>query len=160
MAGSSTVVPTVPGAAFTPAYGDVLDCTVTNTAKPSTLTLTQLVISPFPVNLAPPFTFNYSINNGWPVQPQPLTTTKFNVPVSTVARTLAASNTATTLSTSLPDTRWFVSSFACTDSNAAITGNPTGNLVRVLNPSVTIPAGNVRAGSALKCTLIVGHYTP
>ena len=160
LAGSSTVVPTVPGAAFTPAYGDVLDCTVTNTAKPSTLTLTQLVISPFPVNLAPPFTFNYSINNGWPVQPQPLTTTKFNVPVSTVARTLAASNTATTLSTSLPDTRWFVSSFACTDSNAAITGNPTGNLVRVLNPSVTIPAGNVRAGSALKCTLIVGHYTP
>ena len=158
--GSATVVPTTPATPFTPTYGDALDCTITNTAKPVKLTLTQLIISPFPVNLLPPFRFNYSINNGWPVQPQALTTTTLNVPVSTAQQTLAARNAATTLSTSLPDARWFVSSFACTDSNAPGSGNATGNLVRVVASSVTIPAAKVRAGAALKCTLTMGHKVP
>ena len=158
--GSATVVPTTPATPFTPTYGDALDCTITNTAKPVKLTLTQLIISPFPVNLLPPFRFNYSINNGWPVQPQALTTTTLNVPVSTAQQTLAARNVDTTLSTSLPDARWFVSSFACTDSNAASSGNATGNLVRVVASSVTIPAAKVRAGAALKCTLTMGHKVP
>jgi hypothetical protein len=158
--GSPTVVSTVPGTAFTPTYGDALDCMLTNTAKPAKMALTQLVISPFPVNLLPPFTFNYSINNGWPVNPQALTTATLNVPVSSAQQTLAARNVDTTLSTSLPDTRWFVSSFACTDGNAPGSGNATGNLVRVVASSVTIPAANVRAGAALKCTLIMGHKVP
>ena len=98
------------GYTLTPVAGAQISCTITNTAKPVKLTLTQQIITPFPVNLMPPFTFNYSINNGWPLQPQPLTTTAFNVPVSTAQRNLAASNTNTTLSTSLPDARWTVSS--------------------------------------------------
>jgi hypothetical protein len=158
--GSPTAVSTAPGTAFAPTYGDVLDCTVTNTAKPVKMTLTQLIISPFPVNLLAPFKFNYSINNGWPVSPQALTTTTLNVPVSTAQQTLAARNVDTTLSTSLPDARWFVSSFACTDGNAASTGNATGNLVRVVASNVTIPAANVRAGAALRCTLTMGHKVP
>ena len=147
-------------AAFTLADNDVITCTLANTAAPVSLTLSQMIISPFPVNLVPPYTFNYTINNGWPVRPQPLTTTIYNVPVPTPARNLAASNVDTTLSTSLPDSRWFVSSFACTDTKAAATGNPTGNLVRVVATNVTIPAANVRAGSALKCTLTMGHKVP
>jgi hypothetical protein len=155
-----TAVPTSLGGTFTPQTGDAINCTITNDQGLVTLTLTQLIISPFPVNMLPPYTFSYSINNGWPVQPQQLTTSTYNVPVSTPARTLAASNTSTTLSTSLPDARWFVSSFVCSDANAAITGNPTGTLVRVVGTSITIPAANVRAGSALKCTLTMGHKVP
>jgi hypothetical protein len=124
------------------------------------LTLTQLIISPFPINLLPPFTFNYVINNGWPVQPQPLTTTTFNVPVLTATRPLAASNVDTTLSTNLPDARWFVSSFACSDANTAVSGNQPGNLVRVVGTSITIPAANVRPDAVLKCILTIGHKVP
>ncbi len=148
------------GDGFVPQAGDVITCYITNSIGPVTLMLSQMAISPFPVNLQPPFTFNYTINNGWPVLPQPLTSTRFNVPASTVARTLSASNTDTTLSTSLPDARWFASSFACSDTNAASTGNPPGNLVRVTGTSITIPASNVRPGSALKCLLILGHKIP
>ena len=139
---------------------DVIICSITNTLATASLTLTQLIISPFPVNLLPPFTFDYSINNGWPAQPQRLTTSAFNVPVSTAATKLAATNVATTLSTSLPDARWFVSSFACADTKAAVTGNPVGNFLRVVGTSITIPAGNVRPGSALRCTLTMGHKVP
>jgi hypothetical protein len=148
------------GSTFALKAGDVITCNVSNDLSFVSMTLTQLIISPFPVNLLPPFTFSYSINNGWPVQPQMLTTTRFNVPVSTPSTRLASSNVATTLSTNLPDARWFVSSFACADTSAAITGNPTGNLVRLVGTSISIPAGNVRPGSALKCTLIMGHKVP
>jgi hypothetical protein len=48
----------------------------------------------------------------------------------------------------------------CVDTNAAITNNPTGTLVRVVGTSITIPAANVRPGSALKCTLTMGHKVP
>jgi hypothetical protein len=139
--------------------GSDLQCTFTN-APGMALSLTQLIIAPFPINLPPPFTFNYTINNGWPVVPQPLTTSKFNVPVSTATTPLTASNVDTTMSTVLPDARWFVSSFVCVDTNAAITNNPTGTLVRVVGTSITIPAANVRPGSALKCTLTMGHKVP
>ena len=147
------------GATIKVAGNDVISCKITNTPKPVLLTLTQLVISPFPVNLLPPFTFNYSINNGWP-QPQALTTTTFNVPVSTPQRNLAAGNVDTTLSTNLPDARWFVSSFACADSGAPGNGNPTGNLLRVVGTSVTIRATHVRAGAVLMCKLTMGHKVP
>jgi hypothetical protein len=142
--------------------GDVITCNVTNTAKAPSLmlTLTQLIISPFPINLLPPFTFNYAINNGWPIQPQSLTTTTFNVPVLTATRPLAASNVDTTLSTNLPDARWFVSSFACSDANTAVSGNQPGNLVRVVGTSITIPAANVRPDAVLKCILTIGHKVP
>jgi hypothetical protein len=148
------------GDTFSLKAGDVITCNLTNDLGLVTLTLTQLIISPFPVNLLPPFTFNYTINNGWPVQSQPLTTNTLNVPVSTPARMLSASNVDTTLSTNLPDARWFVSSFACVDTNAAISGNRSGNLVRVVGTNITIPAGNVRPGSTLKCTLTMGHKVP
>ena len=138
--------------------GDQVSCTVTNTAKPVTLQVRQMVLSPVPVNLKPPFTFSYTGNNGWSAAP--LTNTSLNTVVSSAAVQLTATNTSTTVSTTLPEPRWFVSSFNCTDTNAAITGNPTGNLATSLSTSVTVPAANVRSGAALRCTLLMGHYTP
>jgi hypothetical protein len=138
--------------------GDRITCTVTNTPKPVTLQLRQLVQSPVPVNLSPPFTFSYTGTNGW--SSPPLTNTSMNTFVSSAVVPLTAINTATTVSTALPETRWFVSNFSCVDTNAAITGNPTGNLVSVRTTSITLPASAVRAGAALRCTLLAGHFTP
>ena len=66
----------------------------------------------------------------------------------------------TSISTSLPDTRWFVSSFACQDTNAANNGNPTGNLARVLAASVSVPGAYVKPGAVLQCILTMGHTVP
>lgn len=148
------------GAKIKLAGNDAIACRITNTPLAPTLRVVQLVISPFPINMMPPYTFNYRINNGWPVQPQPLTTTVYNVPVSTAPRALAASNTDTSISTNLPDTRWFVSSFACQDTNAANNGNPTGNLARMLATSVSVPGAYVKPGAVLQCTLTMGHTVP
>ncbi len=139
------------------AYAE-LQCTFTNAKPLTTLTVRQLVLSPVPVNLKSPYTFNYQGTNGWTTQP--LTNNGLNTLVASSVVLLTAKNTATTVSTSLPESRWFVSSFNCTDTNAAVTGNPAGNLVSVKSTSVTVPAANVRLGSALRCTLVLGHLTP
>jgi hypothetical protein len=150
--------PLVLNTPFTLQEDEAISCKITNTAKPVTLQVRQVVLSPVPVNLKPPFTFGYTGNNGWGTPS--ITNTALNVINSTTARPLAATNTATTVSTTLPGPRWFVSTFACTDTNAAATGNPTGTLVSPVATSVTVPAANVRAGAALRCTLVLGHQTP
>jgi hypothetical protein len=125
---------------------------------PTTLQMRQLVQSPVPINLRPPYTFSYLGNNGWSIPP--LKNTALNVFNSSDAIVLATNNTDTTVSIRLPEPRYFISSFSCVDTNAAQTHNPTGNLVSGRTTSVTIPAANVRAGSALRCTVLLGHFTP
>ncbi len=138
--------------------GDDITCTITNTAKRATLQVRQMVLSPVPPNLAPPFTFSYTGNNGWSAPA--ISNQALNLPISSNAIALTATNTNTTVFTSLPDARWFTNSFSCTDLNAPGSGNPTGVLAQATTPSVTVPAIYVRAGAALRCSLVLGHLTP
>jgi hypothetical protein len=144
--------------AFSLQTTDVITCTLTNAPAPATLRVTQTVISPVPPNLLPPFSQQYTSTNGW--GPQNITNTRLNAPVSTATLPLAANTTQTTLSTTLPDTRWFVSRFSCSDAAASVSGNPGGVLVSVSSPSVTIPAVFLLPGADLRCSIFLGHVTP
>ncbi len=131
----------------------------TNTPTVATLQVRQIVLSPVPVNLLPPSTFSYTGNNGWSAPA--ISNAALNIASSSNPIALTAHTTDTTVFTTLPDARWFVSSFARTGLNAAVSGNPSGNLA--LPPSrstVTVPATYVRAGATLRCTLAMGHLTP
>ena len=143
---------------FTIGANDTINCTVTNTTKPATLTVRQVVASPIPVNMVPPFSFKYAGTNGWTLQT--LTSASLNNFVSGNAQTLSAFNTATTLSVTYPEARWSVFSFSCVDTNAPASGNPTGTLVSATASSVTVPAANVRPGAALRCTALLRHPVP
>ena len=151
-------LPNLLGSSFTAQTGDTLSCTITNTAKPTTLSVRQIVLSPLPPNLVPPFSFTFSGTNGW--TSLALKSTALNAPFVSSSQTLNAPNTATALTVTLPEPRWFLGAFSCLDTNAASMGNPTGNLVSVTSTSVTIPAANVRPGSALQCTAVLRHPVP
>lgn len=146
------------GGSITPVNGDVFLCTITNSPRLTTLSLRQIVLSPVPVNLLPPFSQQYTGNNGW--TQQTITNTALNTFNSGATVTLATNNVDTTIATTLPDARWFVTRFSCTDSNAAISGNSPGLLVSTTQPAVTLAAANVLPGANLVCTLYLGHLTP
>lgn len=140
--------------------GAALECTVTLglSAPAATLTVRHMVVSPMPPNINPPFTFSYTGNNE--SSAPALQITALSQYFSTAAIPLAATNTATTVFTSLPDARWFVASFNCLDTTAATSGNQAGNLATSRTTSVTIPAGSVLPGANLRCTMVMGHVTP
>ena len=140
--------------------GSALVCTVTlSLSKPAaTLSVRHMVLPPVPVNLKPPFTFSYTGTNGWTAPA--LTVAALNQYFSTAAVTLASANTATTLSTSLPEPRWQVVGFTCADTSAGASGNPVGTLVSSSSTSVTIPAAYVVPGATLRCSMLMGHLTP
>jgi hypothetical protein len=147
--------------AFSLQANEAISCTLTNTAKPvaaATLQIRQSVLSPVPPNLLPPYTFQYTGNNGWSAPA--ITNTALNQAQSSAAVRLAATNVATTVSTTLPDNRWFVAAFSCSDLSAPGSGNPTGTLVKSTTPSVTIPASFVRPSATLRCAMALGHATP
>ena len=156
LAGSSTVLPTAPGAAFTPTYGDVLDCTLTNTPKPATLTVTQKVIVTAPATFNPPLTLSYTGTNGWTLQKN--NSTVLNTVTTGATQTLAALKLATTLTVAVSTSEigWKIASIRCTDTNAAVSGNPLPPtiLVSSTNNTIVIPANVVSAGAALQCAVI------
>ena len=156
LAGSSTVLPTAPGAAFTPTYGDVLDCTLTNTPKPATLTVTQKVIVTAPATFNPPLTLSYTGTNGWTLQKN--NSTVLNTVTTGATQTLAALKLATTLTVAVSTSEigWKIASIRCTDTNAAVSGNPLPPtiLVSSTNNTIVIPANLVSAGAALQCAVI------
>ncbi len=146
------------GGSITPTVSDAYICTITNNPKAATLTVRQMVLGPVPVNLLLPYRFDYTGTNGW--TSQALINNALNALAAGSTDTLTTVNTATTVSTKLPEPRWFVSVFSCTDTNATISGNPTGVLVTAKTANITIPATYVRPGAALRCTMALGHMTP
>jgi hypothetical protein len=148
--------------AFSLQANEVINCTLTNTPKPAvaaaTLQIRQSVLSPVPPNLLPPFTFQYTGNNGWSAPA--ISNTALNQAQTSAPIALTATGVATTVSTQLPNSRWFVAAFTCSDLSAPSSGNPTGTLVKSTTPSVTIPAAFVRPGATLRCALALGHATP
>jgi hypothetical protein len=117
-----------------------------------------MVISPVPVNIRPPFQFSYSGNNGWSAPALQLTA--LHQFFSTTAVPLAASNTSTSVSTSLPDPRWFVAGFSCLDTTAGASGNAVGTLATSNTTSITLPAAVVLPNANLLCSMLMGRLTP
>ncbi len=155
-AGSPTSVPLVPGTAFTPTYGDVLDCTLTNKPTLATLTVTQKTLVTAPATFNPPVKFSYTGTNGWTLQQN--SSTVLNVVTTGARQTLTVLNVDTALSVAVPttETGWRIVSIRCTDTNATVSTNPLPPTVLVSSTtnSITIPAAYVVAGAALQCAVI------
>jgi len=127
-------------------YGDAIACTFTNTPIPATVALQKITSGA----VGGPFTFTAT---NLASAPASISTTSPNsaTPTSPTAINVTAFNTAVTI-TEAAVTNFTASSATCTDSNAAVTGNPasfgslTGNVI-------TIPAANVVAAAAITCTI-------
>jgi uncharacterized repeat protein (TIGR01451 family) len=128
----------------TPALGDAIVCTVTNSPAP-TVTVTK--VSNNSVGA-----FNFSGTNGWAAQT--ITTTTSGVGVAGATQPLTAANTVTDISEALP-AGYTLSSISCTGLGSG--GNAEYNLT---NAAVNgVPAHTVRlnaaataSGSAIACT--------
>jgi uncharacterized repeat protein (TIGR01451 family) len=136
--GTGTVLPSGTGTSFslTPASGDDITCTVVNTRRPVTLTLTK-------ISQGGTRAFTFTGNNGW--TSQTLTTTATGVGVTGTAQTLTNPLVATTINEALP------SGFQL--SNVTCTGMGTGGTVTQGASSFTLNAAAVDAGSNIACTI-------
>ena len=136
--GTGTSLPTGTGTSFgiTPVSGDDITCTVTNTRRPTTLTLTK-------VSVGGARAFTFTGNNGW--TSQTLTTTAPSVGVTGATQTLTSPGTATTITETMP-TGFVLSSVTCT-------GMGTGGTVTPAASSFTLNAAAVAAGSNIACTV-------
>jgi len=157
--GSPTVVPSAAPVAFTPTYGDVLDCTWTNTPAVAKLFITQRAIVTAPATFNPPETFVYTGNNGW--TPQSNSSIKVNTVTTGATQNLAALNVATTLTVAVPTVErgWRIASIQCTDQNAAVSKNPSPPALVASSTSnmVTIPANYVVNNAKLQCAVFASR---
>jgi len=157
--GSPTVVPSAAPVAFTPTYGDVLDCTWTNKPAFASLTITQRAIVTAPATFNPPETFVYTGNNGWTSQSN--SSSKVNTATTGATQNLASLNVATTLTVAVPTVErgWRIASIQCTDTNAAVSKNPSPPTVLASSTSnmVTIPANYVVNNAKLQCAVFASR---
>lgn len=153
---STTVLPASLQQAFTPDGNDVITCTVSNAPAPASLQVTQKAIVTAPSTFNPPVTFSYTGNNGW--MQQPVSNLVVNAVVKGVTQNLTAVNVATTQTVAVTATEsgWSVVSMRCTDTNAAVSGNPAppAVLVSSTNNTITIPAIYVVPNAALQCAVV------
>jgi hypothetical protein len=128
------------------AYGDSVACMFTNTPKTATVSLQKVTIG------AVGGSFTFTATNLASAPPAITTTATSTVtPAAPTAINVTAFNTAVTI-TETPATKFAATSVACTDSNAAVTGNPASFGALVGNV-VTIPAANVVAAAKINCVL-------
>jgi len=157
--GSPTVVPSAAPVAFTPTYGDVLDCTWTNKPAFASLTITQRAIVTAPATFNPPETFVYTGNNGWTSQSN--SSSKVNTATTGATQNLASLNVATTLTVAVPTVErgWRIASIQCTDQNAAVSKNPSPPALVASSTSnvVTIPANYVVNNAKLQCAVFASR---
>jgi uncharacterized repeat protein (TIGR01451 family) len=136
--GTGTILPSGTGTSFslTPASGDDITCTVVNTRRPVTLTLTK-------ISQGGTRAFTFTGNNGW--TSQTITTTTPGVGVTGATQTLTNPLVATTINEALP------SGFQL--SNVTCTGMGAGGTVTQGASSFTLNAAAVDAGSTIACTI-------
>jgi hypothetical protein len=142
------------GDGFTPVAGDVFVCTITNTYTPAlaTMTVTQRLIVIAPAAFNSPVVFGYTSDNGW--GPQQISSPTKVLVIGTT-KNIGTLNQAITLSVTLPtEAGWSISSITCTDTNAAVSGNPSITLASSTTTSVTVPFTNIVTNAALQCALI------
>jgi len=142
------------------AYAD-LQCTFTNSlaATAPTLTVTERAIVTAPATFNPPETFVYTGNNGW--TPQSNSSIKVNTVTTGATQNLAALNVATTLTVAVPTVErgWRIASIQCTDTNAAVSKNPSPPALVASSTSnmVTIPANYVVNNAKLQCAVFASR---
>lgn len=141
--GSSTVLPSASGTSFTvtPSGLDDITCTFTNTPHVALISVSDTTfggVGPFDYTLT-----NLSSPN------TTITTTVAGTPTVSSQFTATTVNSAVTIAETVP-TGWQFNTATCTDSNSAVTGN-TGSFGSLVGSTLTIPAGNVRAGSTITC---------
>ena len=99
-------------------------------------------------------TFGFSITNGpTGTFTTNVTTTVAGTPATGTQNRFGSTNTATTITETVP-AGWLLSStVTCTDANAANSGNPGSFSVTASSTAFTIPTSNVRAGAELTCSV-------
>jgi hypothetical protein len=132
------------------AGADIL-CTFTNSQALPTLGFTQSVRVFAPAVFNPPVHFSYAGNNGWVTQPLD-STALFPTKLTGARQTLAATNTATNISITLPtEGGWSVARVSCSDTNAAVSGNNPGILLTTTSRNFTLPANLLKPNAVLLC---------
>lgn len=148
-AGSPTVLPSnQPVTSFSIpsiAYGDAISCMFTNTPRPATVAVRKITTGA----IGGPFTFtqvNLASN------PAAISTATAGVaaPASPAAISVTALNTAVQI-TEAANPNFALTAASCVDANATLTGNPA-SFGTLSGNTLTIPAANVRAASAITCT--------
>jgi len=128
----------------TPALGDLISCTVTNTIKPATVAIIKTSVGGVG-------TFNFAATN-LVSNPAPITTLVVGTPVSGAAVNVTTLSLPVTI-TETPQSGYALTAVSCTDANAAATGNPASFGSISATNVATIPQGNVVAGAAITCSL-------
>ncbi|WP_162250375.1 DUF11 domain-containing protein [Pseudoxanthomonas sp. Root630] len=136
--GTGTLLPTGTTTSFdiTPASGDDITCTLVNTRRPATLTVTK-------ISLGGISAFTFTGNNGW--TSQTLTTTATGVGVTGATQNLTNVLTSTTI-TEAPPAGFLMSGVVCT-------GMGPGGTVTTGANSFTLNAAATDAGSQIACTV-------
>ena len=141
------------GSSFSSGDNDLITCTITNTPNGATLFVSQTLS---PSDHRYPVRITYAANNGW-VSRQ--LSSPSNDEVRGDVQSLAAVDVQMVFNLTVPNVMWRIDSVACTDSNAAISGNSRGSFGVVLGrTSFAIPATNVRANAQLQCATVM--YAP
>jgi hypothetical protein len=140
-------------AANVKAGADIL-CTFTNSLALPTLGFTQTLRVFVPAVFNPPARFSYAGNNGWVTQPLD-STALFPVKLTGARQPLAAINTATTMTVTLPtESGWSVVSINCSDTNFTASGNNPGTLLTTTSRTFTLPATVMKPNATLLCDVI------
>jgi trimeric autotransporter adhesin len=137
--GTGTVLPAGNGTGFdlTPRAGDDITCTLVNTRKPVSLTLTK-------ISQGTTGAFTFTGNNGWTIQT--LTTTTSDVGVTGTTQTLTTPMARTTITEALP-------AGVVMKRVTCIGMGPGGTLTTGTN-TFTLDAAATDAGSQIACTVV------
>lgn len=123
--------------------GGSFTCTITNTR--STIIVQK-------ISNAGVGTFAFNVTNMAALASIPTTTAGVAAPASPTALNITTIGTAITINETPMPAGFRLTAINCTDANNAVTGN-TGIFATFSGSVVTIPAVNVKAGSAFTCTL-------
>jgi hypothetical protein len=142
---------TVPAANVLPAAQ--ISCVFTNTAKPATVVVRKSTSN------AVGGPFNFAVNN-LASSPGAITTTAIGTPAPAAPTAISVSTLNSLVQISEGTNSFYnLTGASCTDSNAAVTGNPAsfGSLTGLL---LTIPAANVLPAAQIVCTFTNAGNAP
>jgi hypothetical protein len=149
-----SVIPTTPGTPFTLKAGDAITCSLSNTGIKPSFQLRQS--GPGGSRLAYPFSLSYSGTNGSSVSNVTATTPGVEGAYTPV-QNLGVWNTDTVLAPIAVPAGLKISNGYCLDTNYAATGNTGGYIGSFTDTQFTIPAAQIKAASALTCTVVYGY---
>ena len=122
---------------------------------PTTLTVRKSTNGAGTAGVSSPATFSFTSNNGGIFTP--VATTSADIFASAGTVTLTNFNTATVITETPPaGSTWVMTGAICTDTNAAVSGNPANTNLATFNAAtgaVTIPAANIKSAAQISCDI-------